>query len=351
MDRARSSFFDLSVDLLCIASLDGRFLDLNPAWTTLLGWELDELVGRQYLDFVHPDDLELTIAAINELRLGQSVRHFRNRYRHHDGSWRWLEWTSRGEPAHGVVYAVAHDITLQQHLEAELRDANDELRTANELKDHFLATASHELRTPLTSITGFSATVLDRWTTLTEQDRQRFVGIIDAQATRLSRLVDELLDMSRLDAGTIDPRRERVLVRPILEEAVILLDGTDAALACDPDFAVIADPDYLAQVLINLVANAARHGRPPILVEAADHDGRGVIAVVDHGDGVSEDFRPYLFEKFTQGRRDARQSVEGAGLGLSIARGLVRAMGGELSFEPVDPSGARFVINLPTSPS
>jgi signal transduction histidine kinase len=242
---------------------------------------------------------------------------------------------------------VAHDVTHQQQLETDLRDAVDDLRRANTLKDHFIATASHELRTPLTSIAGFSSTVLERWSTLGEDDRVRFVGIIDAQAQRLVRLVDELLDMARIDAGSINPRQQDVELLPLLEELIVLLDGSDAALTCAPGLVVTADPDYLAQVLTNLIANALRYGRPPIRIDATSADGRARIEVVDHGDGVADDFRPYLFDKFTQARRDPAQPVEGTGLGLSIARGLVRAMGGELTHEPVEPNGARFVVDLP----
>ena len=112
-------YFSNSLDLLCISSMDGRFVRLNPQWERVLGYPVDELLGRRFLDFVHPDDLQPTIAAIARLRSHQEIESFENRYRHRDGSYRWIEWRSR--PIDSTIYAAARDVTERRKSEDELR--------------------------------------------------------------------------------------------------------------------------------------------------------------------------------------------------------------------------------------
>ena len=112
-------YFSNSLDLLCIAAMDGRFVRLNPEWERVLGYPVDELLGRRFLDFVHPDDLQPTIAAIARLRSHQEIESFENRYRHRDGSYRWIEWRSR--PIGSTIYAAARDVTERRRTEDELR--------------------------------------------------------------------------------------------------------------------------------------------------------------------------------------------------------------------------------------
>ncbi|TVR63099.1 MAG: PAS domain S-box protein, partial [Gemmatimonadales bacterium] len=115
-------FFTSSLDLLCIADLEGRFLRLNPEWSRVLGYHLDELQGARFLDFVHPDDVERTLASMERLELGESLISFENRYRRQDGSYAWIEW--RSTPRHGgLVYAAAREISDRKEQERALRDA------------------------------------------------------------------------------------------------------------------------------------------------------------------------------------------------------------------------------------
>lgn len=346
---ARESFFDRSLDLLCLASFDGWFVEVNAAWERVLGWSSEQLVSRPYAEFVHPEDLDATHAAASTLVDGGDVTRFKNRYRHRDGSWRWLAWTAYAEADRELIYAVAHDITDERRLQDRLRGANEELRAVAEHKDQFVATASHELRTPITSIAGFSSTLLRYWDDLADVERRQFVTIIDAQSTRLSRLVDELLRMALLDAGAISAELGDVRIAPVLAEAARLGTGHEVRIDCDPGLAVRADRDLLLQVLANLVTNALRYGAPPIDIGAARADDEVVLRVEDRGPGVPEAFRPHLFAKFAQARRTLTDPVHGTGLGLSITEALVEAMDGTVTYEPRPGGGATFRVTLPVA--
>ena len=130
-------FFDQSLDLLCIAGFDGYFKRLNPQWTTQLGWTLEELEAKPFLEFVHPDDREATLAQVDLLNKGAEIVLFENRYRHKDGSYRWLRWNARPVPERQQIYASARDVTRQKRLEREVLEIVDQEkeRLGRELHD------------------------------------------------------------------------------------------------------------------------------------------------------------------------------------------------------------------------
>ncbi len=347
--KARESFFERSGDLLAIATSDGYFVEINDAWMRVLGFSRERILNTPYLDLVHPDDVSITVDAMQALDRGERVSGFRNRYLTADGGIRWFEWNSALDPAYDLVFGIARDVTNEQLLKESLHAANEELRARAELRDQFVSTASHELRTPVTSIVGFASTIRDRWDELDVSQVRAFVDIIADQGERLLVIVDALLSMARLDAGAVQVRGEPVAVAPAMASAGNLLDTSDVRISIDGDPVVQADPALLAQVLTNLVTNASRYGSAPIeLTASTDGDERVVLAVRDHGDGVPAAFRPYLFDKFAQARRGLTEPVYGTGLGLSIARALVESMDGTLDYEPAEP-GSRFIVRLPSA--
>jgi PAS domain S-box-containing protein len=229
---------------------------------------------------------------------------------------------------------------------SELREANDELRKADELKSHFVAIASHELRTPLTSILGFASTLLRFWPRLSDEQRRSQVAIVEEQSQRLARLVDDLLTMSRIEAGVLETRpRQLGVVEAITQVVEAFPDrAPDIVVRVPETLRVSADPDHLQQILMNYVSNALKYGASPIEVDARQEDGWVEIRVTDHGDGVPEGFEERLFEKFAQAPAAHGQ---GTGLGLSIVRGLAEAHGGGAWYERHEPKGSCFALRLP----
>ena len=231
--------------------------------------------------------------------------------------------------------------------EAEHR-ARLELERANELKASFVALAAHELRTPMTTIHGFVSTLHNLGDRLDEEQERRLREGLIQQTKRMALLIEQLLDLSRLDAEAIPIEPEPVRIREQLAEIVASSAPDDAEIEVDVADDVVADVDRnaLDRIVSNLVANALRHGAPPVVVRAEQTDRHFRLVVEDRGGGVPAEFVPNLFERFARSD-DSRSSSIGTGLGLAIARSYAHAHGGELFYEAADPHGARFQLVLP----
>ena len=234
----------------------------------------------------------------------------------------------------------------RDRIEAEAIEAGA-LRRSDELKTALLRSVSHDLRTPLTSIIATGA-ALDS-PSLTEQERHELSEAVVQEGQRLSRLVENLLDVSRLESGSAEPRQEPVDLAGVLEAAKASIgdDGGEVKLGIDAEIpALVADPVQLERAFANLFENGVRHGGGrPVLVRSRETGGRLVVRVVDQGPGIPEQERERIFEPFYR-RQGAEQ---GFGLGLAIARGFIEANGGEVAVESVPGQGSTFVVAFPLS--
>ncbi|MGZ3366180.1 MAG: histidine kinase dimerization/phospho-acceptor domain-containing protein, partial [Caulobacteraceae bacterium] len=188
-----SAFFDVSLDMLCIRDMHGRFVKASPSWERTLGWTVDELIGAPMLTLIHPDDVEPSRAQMaNADREGEVVG-FINRYRHKDDRYRHLEWRARrmGE----FVFGVARDVTDRLAVEAEMQAAREAAEAANRTKSDFLANMSHEIRTPLNGVIGVAAALAG--TDLNARQRE-MVDIVLASGQTLERVVSDVLDFSKI---------------------------------------------------------------------------------------------------------------------------------------------------------
>ena len=227
-------------------------------------------------------------------------------------------------------------------LAIERARVHEETVMLDQLKLNFVAIASHELRTPASSVYGVLATLVERADQLSLETKELLLRSGYEQAERLRRLLEELLDLSRLDAQAIRAQPRPVVLRSVLKRIVAETASGDAVkLEVPEDLAAVADPLVLERVISNLVVNAIRYGAPPVVVAAEQRDRHLRISVADAGPGVPDELRPRLFERFARGT-DAR----GSGLGLAIARAYARAHGGDLVYDASAP-GARFELILP----
>jgi signal transduction histidine kinase len=220
---------------------------------------------------------------------------------------------------------------------------HEETLELDQLKLNFVAVASHELRTPATSVYGIVATLRERGDTLSEEVKKQLEEALWEQSIRLRRLIEQLLDLSRLDSSAIHVEPRRLSLDRFLGELIASIDVDDVRLEVQASLEVLADPTAIERVVTNLVLNAHRYGAPPVTVSAERADSYVRIAVEDEGPGVAEELQPRLFERFERGTG----TNEGTGLGLSIAKAYARAHGGDLYYDP-GRRGARFEFVFPS---
>jgi signal transduction histidine kinase len=240
--------------------------------------------------------------------------------------------------AYANLVAAFLEVGLEQERLARLGD----------LKSHFIALASHELRAPVAVIHGIGVTLNKRREQLELDEVARLHGILNEQTDHLASLVNQLLDLSRLEADAIALRREEIVVRDFVESVVetIAPEHRDAIeIAVEPKVRALVDPNAFDRIVSNLIVNAVRYGSPPVRVTAAQRDTHFRLSVEDRGPGVGKDFVPRLFERFARGQ--AQDKATGSGLGLAIAQSFANAHGGELMYADADPQGARFELVLP----
>ncbi|MBI4886937.1 MAG: response regulator [Acidobacteria bacterium] len=347
-------FFTLSLDMFCIAGMDGYFKRLNSAFGATLGYSTEEMLARPFLDFVHPDDRAATIAEMQKLGQGQVTINFDNRYRCKDGSWRWLSWKTYPFPSEGLLYATAHDITEQKAGEQALAAAKLEAERASHAKSEFLSRMSHDLRTPLNAILGFAQLLeLD---TLSAEHLESIRYIRRGGAHLLS-LINEVLDIARIESGHLSLSPEPVaigdiiqhvveLVRPLAAQRGIVFED-DAVTVCGSRH-LMADRQRLTQILLNLLSNAVKYNRDGGRVRLTCENvsgGRLRIKVSDTGAGIRPEKLELLFQPFE--RLGAEQTgIEGTGLGLVLSKGLSEAMGGTLGVESEVDRGSTFWVEL-----
>jgi len=236
---------------------------------------------------------------------------------------------------------------------AELRAANERLKELDRLKDDFLATVSHELRTPLTSIRSFSEILSDN-PDIDQDQRSEFLDIIIKESIRLTRLINQILDLAKLEAGRMDWQIADLDPAEVIGDSVAAVRGLLQECGVEPQVhlppglpPVVADRDRLIQVVVNLMSNAAKNAAGRVTVAAAARGDRLEVSVTDDGPGVPEALHEVIFEKFRQAGRSGAAKPTGTGLGLAICRQIVQHFGGRIWVENAPGGGARFCFTVP----
>jgi PAS domain S-box-containing protein len=317
------AFFMQSLDLLCVAGFDGYFKRVNPAWTTDLGWSLEQLRATPFLEFVHPDDRKPTQAEVAKLVGGGDTVCFENRYRHQNGSYHWLQWNARPVPGRQLIYATARNVSRQKQLEREIIEVADreKERLGRELHDGLCQT--------LAGIAALSATLSRRLVATSDFDGS-------AAAARIARLLSEAIGEARQLSHGLGPiglqGGDLAAALHGLARNVRQLFRISCTFESEDPFPRLRHEvaAHLFRIAQEAVSNALTHGRADrIEISLGGTDVEGLLSVHDNGVGLPD---------------DARQS---AGMGVHTMTYRARLIGGSLDVRRLAPRGTAIICAFP----
>jgi PAS domain S-box-containing protein len=351
--RFRRLFADAPAGMLLI-NRNRTIVDANEALCSIAGAHASDLVGRDFLDFV-PRLLrpQFDLAFAKVFRTGRLEAGERP-LRRGDGSVYWAQLSASVLEVEGLVVVHVQDVTEARRMREQLAERNAQLEQADRLKDELISVVSHDLRTPLTSIMGYLELAYEEQD---EESRREYLGVAQRNATRLHRLVDDLLFVSRVESGRAGLELEEHdvcrLVRDAVENALPTASTRRVSLdsVCDPGGEAIVDAHRVSEAVENLISNALKFTPPNgrvdvrVVVEGATL----AIRVSDTGIGVREEDLGHLFDRFF--RTENAEAVPGAGLGLSIVKAIADAHGGTIEVESTVGTGTTFELRLPRAPA
>ena len=336
------SLIEHAADVVTILNADGTIRYISPSVEQWLGYSPEELVGQPLALLLHTVDQEKLKTNITSLLQGSGgERTFESQWRQKGGTWRSVESVGRNlfdDNAVAGITLSSRDVTERKEVER--------------LKDELVSTVSHELRTPLTSLRGFTELMLARDFPVDQQ--RRFLTIMKDEATRLTDLINDFLDLQRLESGRQRYVFADVALLPLLQEAVApFVNGTEKHtlhLAVPDSLPTVrVDSGRIRQVLTNLLSNAIKFSPDggTITVSAQNTEESVVVRVTDDGIGIPAEALPQLFDKFFRVDNTETRKISGTGLGLALVKQIVEAHGGQVRVESALGKGSTFSFSLP----
>ncbi|MBN9415391.1 MAG: CHASE3 domain-containing protein [Candidatus Eremiobacteraeota bacterium] len=351
--RERDYFFTMPSHLMCISGQDGYFKQLSQGWERTLGYSREELLSRPFVEFVRPEDREVTREVKEDADLHDQLG-FINCYRHQDGSDVWLRWSSSPRPESGLVYSSAVDVTAERQAEQEIRRLNSDLQfkvaeldRLNQELESFAYSVSHDLRTPLRALDGFAQALLRTRHEQLDAQGQQFLERIKLAAQKMGILIDDLLLLSRVTRAEIKraPIDLSAMAVEILQELQHEDPDRRVKTQVAPDLRMIGDPNLIRIMLANLLGNAWKYtGKGEEAILSFQRVGRA-FCVRDNGVGFNMEYQDKLFQPFQRLHRPGE--FEGTGIGLATVDRVVRRHGGKIWAESEVNQGAAFFFEMP----
>jgi PAS domain S-box-containing protein len=349
----RDRIWTLSTDVMMVTSREGTILSVNPAWTTLLGWRADELVGKCFLDFVHPDDHARTRAQRQDLAQRRAIHNFENRYRKRDGGTLWLSW--KAVPDGDVTFSVGRDVTAAREQAEALQAAEEALRLAQKMEavGQLTGGIAHDFNNLLQGILGSLELVQKRLGQGRLEGLSTYIAQAQQAGERAGALTHRLLAFSRRQPLAPAPVDANELVRgmaPLLHRSLGEMIQLEFDLAPDL-WLTLCDPHQLDSAILNLAINARDampHGgtltlRSVNVPESGSGEGKICLSVTDTGTGMTPDVVARAFDPFYT----TKPIGQGTGLGLSMVYGFMHQSGGQAKIASQIGAGTTVSLLLP----
>ncbi len=343
-DRLRlAAIVEFSNDAIIGKTLDGMITDWNKAAEHLFGYAAQEAIGKHISLIIPPELLQEEEEIIQKLRQGMRIQHFETVRMRKDGKYIDVSLSiSPIQDSKGKMIGaakIARDITERKDLERR--------------KDEFISMASHELKTPVTSIKGFTQLLVRRFQQRDDKESLRFLARMDIQLTKLTKLISDLLDISKMQTGHLEYRKEPFELDMLVQEMIENVQGTTQTHRLILDnparVCVYADRDRIAQVLMNLLTNAIKFSAhaDKVLVQVLSEGPDAVVRVQDFGLGIDEAHHEKIFERFYQVSESDTKHYAGLGIGLYISSEIIKRHQGRIWVESRKGEGSTFSFSLP----
>ncbi|MHB8599365.1 MAG: PAS domain S-box protein [Ktedonobacteraceae bacterium] len=332
-----------TTDLITLLDIQGTILYISPSCESLLGYKADEMIGKMASAFEHPDDLPQIEREFSRMVQGEIATVLSYRAKHKDGHWVTFSATGsatydeQGQPS--LIVTTSHDVTQQIELERR--------------KDEFISIASHELRTPVTSIKGFTQILQRRFQRLGDEDTLRYLSIMEKQLNKLTALINDLLDLSKIQAGKLTFQAERFDLVALVQEIVEMIQQTTQShrlmLEHHGEVQIVGDRDRLGQVLINLLTNAVKYSphADKVIIRICNDEAQAQVSVQDFGIGIQATEHEKIFERFYQAPAPLEHAYPGLGMGLYISNEIVTRHSGQIWVESRKGEGSTFYMIVP----
>ena len=352
-----SLYLDVSVDLKATLNIHGCIIKANDSWEKVLGWSKAEIKAMHYSDLIHPDDISILEYLYDSNYIVEEIKHLTIRFLCKDNSYKWIELSAKYVKDKNVFIFTGIDVTKRKEVEEEKKKLEETIQLES-IRNEFFGNISHEFKTPLNIILGIVQLIdknieLDN---ITKENLIRHVDIMKQNSYRLLRLVNNLIDISRIDIGYYNLQPSNYNIVKVVEDITLsiaeyvkhkkinLIFNTDVeeiTLACDPD--------KIERVILNLLSNAIKYtdDNGDIYVSLNKVNEDVVVSVKDSGVGIPNDKLELIFDRFGQANDILSRRCEGSGIGLSIVKSIVEMHGGKIDVFSEIGKGSEFVFNIP----
>lgn len=363
VENELDDYLDTSADLFSVFDIKGNLIKVSSSWKKILGWEISELVNHQEITHIHPDDLnavyDLRDYLISDGEVKNSNTEITARCLCKNGGYKWIRWQIKYSYRTELFISIGKDIS-QEVLDEEKKKNMEEVIKLETMKNEFFSSVSHEFKTPLNIILG-TMQIMDKKIVdnkeISLENLLRYVNSIKQNSYRLLRLVNNLIDISRLDIGCYNISLSNNNIINIIEEITSsvaeYMNNNNISLIFDTDSEEIitsCDPSAIERVMLNLLSNAIKYTSSKegkIEVTIKNKEDKIVVSVKDNGVGIPEDKLDIIFDRFGQANTELTRANEGSGIGLSLVQSIIELHGGNISVESQLHKGSNFIFEMP----